>query len=135
MGVISSVLLFQPSMAEFHAIVADLQQPATQKLVGEQFEWPDMQYLTLRWSGLWTNVDARFSGLNGYPKLSLLFGTHYAGFKPWYVNQPESLAKYGRFEDFQFWFQQYQTMLRRYPKLQKIKRLQQLQQKINEAGK
>lgn len=130
MGVISSVLLFEPSMAEFQAILADLQQPETRRLVGEWFEWPDMQYLTLRWSGRWANVDARFSGLNGYPKLSVLFGTHYAGFKPWYVNQPESLAKYGRFEDFQFWFREYGILLNHYPKLQKIKRLQTLKEKL-----
>jgi len=123
MGVNSAVLVFEPSMSEFAGIKEELARSDVQSLVGDAFEWPDMQYLTMRWSGRWTNVDLRFCGFSGYPMLSVLFGTHYAGLKPWHFQKSKAMARYGRFEDFQYWFKQYEAMMRAYPQLQQVKRL------------
>jgi len=130
MGVNSAVLVFEPSMSEFVSVKAELAQPETQSLVGDAFEWPDMQYLTMRWSGRWTNVDLRFCGFSGYPMLSVLFGTHYAGLKPWHFQKSKAMARYGRFEDFQYWFKQYEAMMKLYPQLQQVKRLAKLRRDI-----
>lgn len=130
LGINTSLLVLRPSLAEFNSLRRELEQPAVRRMVGDLFDWPDMQYLTLRWSGYWTNVDLRFSGLNGYPNLEILFGVHYAGFKPWYFGRPQSMTHYGRFDDFRFWFKEYGEMMVAYPKLQKIKRLRSLHQKI-----
>jgi glycogenin glucosyltransferase len=133
LGINASLLVLQPSLTEFERLKADLTRPEVRRLVGDLFDWPDMQYLTLRWSGQWTSVDLRFSGLNGYPNLATLFGTHYAGFKPWYFGRARSMARYSRHEDFRFWFQQYQAMMTAYPRLQKVKRLRTLQENIQKA--
>ncbi|MFN2110150.1 MAG: hypothetical protein ACK2UI_10850 [Anaerolineae bacterium] len=133
MGVNSALTVLRPSMAEFKAVKEDLQRPEILDYVGDLFEWPDMQYLTMRWSGTWTNVDIRFCGFSGYPNLVVLFGTHYAGLKPWHFNKKRAMARYGRFEDFQYWFKQYTTMVTRgYPKLQRVKRLARLLKQIRE---
>ena len=131
LGINTSLLILQPSLAEFNALTEDLNRPAIRHLVGDLFDWPDMQYLTLRWSGRWTNVDLRFSGLNGYPNLKVLFGTHYAGFKPWYFGRTKSMAHYGRFDDFRFWFTQYRAMIAAYPELQKVKKLRTLNKNVS----
>jgi len=94
-----------------------------------------MQYLTMRWSGQWSNVDIRFCGFSGYPNLAVLFGTHYAGLKPWHFHKEQAMARYGRFEDFQYWFKQYTAMVTKtYPKLQKVKRLERLLKQIRELN-
>jgi hypothetical protein len=133
MGVNSALVVLRPSMAEFVAVKEDLQRPEILHYIGDLFEWPDMQYLTMRWSGAWTNVDIRFCGFSGYPNLAVLFGTHYAGLKPWHFHKAQAMARYGRFEDFQYWFKQYTAMVTRtYPKLQKVKRLARLLKQIRE---
>ncbi len=131
MGVNSALLVFEPSMEEFESIKRDLDQPDTLDLVGDLFEWPDMQYLTMRWSGQWSNIDLRFCGFSGYPRLSVLFGTHYGGLKPWQFKKARAIARYARFEDFQFWFNEYATMMSvSYPKLGSNKRLNRLLKEI-----
>ena len=109
-----------------------LKSPAAQPLVGDAFDWPEMQYLTLRYSGRWTNVDLRFHSLNGYPNLDVLYGIHYTGFKPWQFRREGSMDRYGRRDDFQLWFNLYREMLQTQPRLQSNRKLGTLLQKINE---
>jgi glycogenin glucosyltransferase len=130
MGVISSLLVLRPSLAEYEEILRDLERPEIRELVGNQFEWPEMQYLTLRWSGRWTNVDLRFHSLNGYPDPSVLFGVHYTGFKPWQFRKEGSMERYGRRPDFQLWHTTYQQMIRAHPPLLTFKKLRSLQTEI-----
>jgi len=130
MGVISSLLVLTPSLAEYQAIRADLAQPVVREQVGSQFEWPEMQYLTLRWSGQWTNVDLRFHSLNGYPDPAVLFGIHYTGFKPWQFRKQGSMERYGRRADFQLWHTTYRQMTQAYPELLTFKKLRSLQNEI-----
>lgn len=132
MGVISSLLVLEPSLAEFNAIMADIQTPPVQQLVSDAFDWPEMQYLTLRYSGQWANVDLRFHSLNGYPNLDVLYGIHYTGFKPWQFRRAGSMDRYGRRDDFQLWFSLYREMIQRYPLLQSNRKLRSLLQKIDE---
>ncbi|MCP4415794.1 MAG: hypothetical protein GY805_04180 [Chloroflexi bacterium] len=131
MGVISSLLILEPSAAEFQAIMADIQTPEMRSLVGDAFDWPEMQYLTQRYSGQWTNVDLRFHSLNGYPNLDVLNGLHYTGFKPWQFRRTGSMERYGRRADFQLWFKLYREMMQTYPLLQSNRKLRSLLKKIN----
>jgi glycogenin glucosyltransferase len=101
-------------------------------LVGDLFDWPEMQYLTMRWSGQWTNVDLRFAAFSGYPKLSVLFGTHYGGLKPWQFRREQAIARWGRYDDFQLWFREYTLVTEAFPSLLKIKRLNRLLHDIQE---
>jgi glycogenin glucosyltransferase len=127
LGINGSLFVLTPSMAELRAIEEDVRRPDVARLVGDLYDWPDMQYLTLRWSGQWTSVDLRYSGFNGYPNLSVLYGTHFAGFKPWYVRREKAMAHYARHDDFQLWFGEYIAMVTRgHPQLLKVKRLQRL---------
>lgn len=131
MGINGALMVMQPSLAEYRAMRRDLQRPATRHLVGSLFDWPDMQYLTMVWSGRWHNVDVRYASLNGYPDLRLLYGTHFAGLKPWQYGRSPSLACYARYPDFQFWFRQYRAMLTdHHPGLQRHKRLRRLLESV-----
>lgn len=135
MGVISSLLVLTPDLAEYQAIRHDLLRPEVQALVGEQFEWPEMQYLTIRWSGQWRNVDLRFHSLNGYPDLAVLWGVHYTGFKPWQFRQAGSMARYGRRADFQLWHTTYRRLMKAYPPLRQQTQLRRLQEQIEQWQK
>jgi glycogenin glucosyltransferase len=134
MGINGSLFVLEPSMDEFASIKEDVYQPDILCFVGDLFDWPDMQYLTMRWSGKWINVDLRFSGFNGYPDLTVLYGIHYAGFKPWYIRKPEAMARYARHDDFQLWFREYIRMMKTYPELNKVKKLSILQQNIKKLS-
>lgn len=135
MGVNSSVHVLSPSIGELEAIQDDLQRPEILDLVGDRFDWPEMQYLTMCWSGRWTNIDLRFSGFNGYPNLATLFGTHYAGFKPWSFKKAKAMARWSRYDDFRLWFQEYVRMVTvDHPELQRVRRLARLLSQIQEVG-
>lgn len=136
LGINGGLFVFEPSMREYCAILEDVQRPETLHMVGDLFDWPEMQYLTLRWSGRWTNVDLRFAGLNGYPRLSALFGTHFGGLKPWQFKRETAIARWGRYPDFQLWFRTYSEMVRDiYPALQRVRRLRRLLGQIDELNR
>lgn len=123
MGVNSSLMLFEPSMDLYDSIMADLDDLATQKEIST-FNWPEMQYITLKMSGRWTNIDIRYSSFNGYPNIDVLYGIHYAGMKPWSIKN-KSIKSYAKFEDYQLWFAAFKKMIERYPALDngKLKRI------------
>ena len=133
MGFNGSLFVMRPSMTEYDAIRQDLQRPEIQRLVGDLFDWPDMQYLTLRWSGQWRNIDIRYSALNGYPSLNVLYGTHFAGFKPWYFQRQRAMARYARYPDFQLWFQRYEELIAAYPNLLSLGKLKRLLSNVRAA--
>jgi len=130
LGINTALMVLQPSFKEYRSILEDIKLPDRLRLLTEIFDWPDMQYLTLRWSGQWVNIDASFCGFCGYPSLSVLCGTHYAGQKPWNYKNADSFKQYSRFPDFIYWHQQFLTMMQEYRDLYKVKRLSHLTEKI-----
>jgi len=133
MGLNGALFVFAPALAEFHAILEDVRRPTVARLVGDLYDWPDMQYITGRWSGRWHCVDVRYSGYCGFPNLAALYGTHYAGVKPWYLNRdPGLVRRYLRHEDFQYWFAQFHALLEEYPALGRVGRLGKLRQRAEE---
>jgi len=131
-GVNSALLVVSPNMSEYESIRDDLEKcEATRKLCAG-FRWPDMQYLTMRWSGRWHNVDACFAGIGGYPSVSVLFGTHFAGPKPWQVRHKSVLRSYSRYPDFQRWYREYLGMMAEHPRLRGYDRLARLEGSVRE---
>jgi glycogenin glucosyltransferase len=136
LGINGGLFVFEPSMDEYRAILEDVQRPETLRLVGDLFDWPEMQYLTLRWSGEWTNVDVRFAGLSGYPDLPVLYGTHFGGLKPWQFKRESALERWGRYPDFQLWFREYVEMVSEgYPAMQTVRRLKRLLENIRHLNR
>ncbi len=135
MGFNGSLFVMKPCIDEYRAILRDVERPDMQRLVGDLFDWPDMQYLTLRWSGTWRNIDVRFSALNGYPSLDVLYGTHFAGFKPWYFQRAKAMKRYARHPDFQLWFERYEELITHYPGLLSMAKLKRLLNDVRAARK
>ena len=133
MGVNTALMVLEPSIAEYARILEDLSNPEIAFLMDSFFKWPDMQYLTMRWSGQWRSIDARFSALNGYPDLRLVWGSHFAGFKPWYFQRESAMRRYVRFPDFQMWFTSYDAMVGRYPRLLQMGKLRRLHESVRSA--
>lgn len=121
MGVNASLMLFRPSMDLYQSIMDDLAKIHVQKEISK-YNWPEMQYITVKLSGEWTNVDLKYSSFNGYPKIDVLYGIHYAGLKPWSIKN-KSIKSYGKFEDYQLWFYTYVKMIESHPTLKKGKLL------------
>ena len=110
MGVHTCLQIMAPDFNEYKAIMQEISEPAMQDLIANKFQWPDMQYLSARWSGKWTNIDIRYGSLNGYPGLDILYGTHYGGIKPWQLKKKPLLISKLKFQDFQFWYRLYKEM-------------------------
>ncbi len=115
MGVNASLMLFDASMNLYKSVMDDLLVKEIQEEIST-YSWPEMQYITNKLSGKWTNIDLRYSSFNGYPKIDVLNGIHYAGLKPWSIKN-KSIKSYGKFEDYQLWFYTYIKMLDEHPKL------------------
>ena len=132
-GISGSLYVWEPSMEEYRRIRAQIETPEILELVADRFDYPDMQYLTIHWSGRWTSVDLRFIGFKGYPGIRALYGTHFAGFKPWYFNQLKALSRFSRYDDFKLWYRSYLAMvLVDFPKLQDNTQLHRLCTSIRE---
>ncbi len=112
LGINGSLFVLEPSAIELERILLDVERPEVRRLVRDLYEWPDMQYLTGRWSGKWTSVDVSYSGFAGYPGLRYLRGTHFAGVKPWYFKREKTMARFSRYEDFQHWYRVFTAMMR-----------------------
>ncbi len=127
MGVNACLWVLEPSMEEYHDLLKKARSETMQDLVCDSFSWPEMQYATLYWSGKWHNVDIRYCSFNGYPSISVLKGTHYAGLKPWSMNKLASVTHYCKYDDFKLWFSEYVEMMTVwYPQLKKCPRLKKL---------
>lgn len=108
LGVHSSLCLYEPTMAFFNDIMDDLADPKTIAEIS-QYNWPEMQYMSDKLSGLWHNMDLRYSSFNGYPEIDVLYGTHFAGLKPWNIKN-KSIKVFGRFDDYKLWYHTYVKM-------------------------
>lgn len=115
MGVNASVMLFRPSVTLYKSVMEDLADVDIQSEIS-QYNWPEMQYITDKLSGNWTNIDLRFSSFNGYPKVDALYGIHFAGLKPWSIKN-KSVKSFAKFEDYKLWYHTYLRMFKDYPRL------------------
>jgi len=130
MGVNASLFLFQPSMLEYNSILDDLEDKEVQSEIST-YNWPEMQYITLKMSGNWTNIDLRFSSFNGYPNVACLKGIHFAGLKPWNTKN-KSVRSFGKFDDYKLWFLTYTKMCQNKPALLDNRKLSSLFKEISE---
>lgn len=108
MGVNASLYLFKPSRIFYDSIMDDLDNLDIQREIS-LYNWPEMQYITLKLSGKWTNIDLRYSSFNGYPDIEYLKGIHFAGLKPWNMKN-KSIRTFGRFDDYKLWYYTYLKM-------------------------
>ena len=108
MGVNASLYLFEPSSSFYDSIIKDLDNLDIQKEIS-LYNWPEMQYITLKLSGKWTNMDLKYSSFNGYPDIEYLNGIHFAGLKPWNMKN-NSVKSFGKFDDYKLWYYTYKKM-------------------------
>jgi len=124
MGVNASLYVLKPSMELYYSILEDMENPNIREKV-KDYHWPEMQYLTLKLSGQWHNIDLRYSSFNGYPKIDVLYGTHFAGLKPWSIKN-KSVKSFAKFEDYQLWFYVFDNMMQSIPQLSELGKLRRI---------
>lgn len=130
-GINAALLVLRPSLAQYTAISRCLAAGAGPAARLASFRWPDMQFLTAFWSGQWRNVDVCFAGLSGYPDLSVLFGTHFAGPKPWSIRSRSVVERFSRFPDFRRWYAEYAELVAREPALRRVPSLVRLERFVS----
>jgi len=124
LGINTSICLFEPSMKLYDSIMDDLLQKEVQDRIST-YNWPEMQYITGKCSGDWTNIDLKYSSFNGYPKIDVLNGIHFAGLKPWSINN-KSVKSFGKFEDYQLWNYTFLKMMKKNPRLSESGKLRRI---------
>ncbi len=122
-GINTALLIIEPSMEVFNEIIDDLNNEKILNYIKSNFRWPDMQYLTLKWSGSWHNVDLSYASFYGYPDIEVINGNHYAGVKPWQINNDSVIKKYRHYNDFRFWYSEFINMVKENRKLNNNKKL------------
>ncbi|MCF7925173.1 MAG: hypothetical protein K9L26_01455 [Candidatus Izimaplasma sp.] len=128
MGILAALYVLTPSSKTYKDIMQDTKNPDIAKKIAN-FKWPEMQYLTQEFSGKWHNIDLRYASFNGYPDIKVLYGTHFAGVKPWQMNN-KSVNVFGRFDDYTLWYHVYQKMIQEYPSLIDNNRLKKLLERV-----
>jgi len=111
LGVNACIWVLHPEKKEYDRIMETLKEPAIIEKIS-LFKWPEMQFATYFWSGLWHNVDLRYSGFNCQPKMDVLYGTHFAGLKPWNENKKKSIMHYSKYDDFRMWYREFVEMVK-----------------------
>ncbi len=108
LGVHSSICLYEPTMKFYNSIMDDLENKEVQEEIST-YNWPEMQYMSNKLSGKWHNMDLKYSSFNGYPEIEFLYGTHFAGLKPWSIKN-SSIKSFGKFDDYKLWYHTYLKM-------------------------
>lgn len=115
-GIGASIVLLAPKKGELESIIKDVTTNGKMKyLVQNKFIWPEQQYLTLRYSSMWTSVNPRFYGLQGYPHWSVLYSLQYAGDKPWFLDSKADINIRTQYPDFILWHKFYAEILGKFP--------------------
>ena len=133
MGVNAALYLFEPSMTMFNDILNDVQDEKVLKEISS-YPWPEMQYITVKLSGKWHNMDLKYSSFNGYPILDVLRGIHFAGLKPWQIKH-RSVKHFAKYEDYKLWYATFRHMAYEYNELQessKVRKLLRFIEKLQE---
>ncbi|MBN1649412.1 MAG: hypothetical protein JW874_15345 [Spirochaetales bacterium] len=113
-GINTALLIVRPSLGTYTELRNDLDNPKIVDFIRRNYRWPDMQFLTLKWSGFWHNVDISYASFHGYPDLQAINGNHYIGVKPWQTENESIRKVYAKYEDFQYWYTLFLEMLDRY---------------------
>lgn len=125
LGMNTALWIFNTQWAAYDAIQLDLADEKTLERIN-QYRWPEMQYITGKWSGDWHTIDIKYASFSGYPRIDLVNGIHYAGLKPWATNH-RSFKHYAQFKDFRLWHYIFLQMtdempeLLDYPKLNRLR--------------
>lgn len=130
MGVNASLYLFEPSIGLYQDILDDLETPETRDEIS-LYNWPEMQYITLKESGKWTNIDLRFSSFNGYPDIEALYGIHFAGLKPWDMKN-KSVRSFAKFDDYKLWYYTFIKMCHEFEEMLENYRIKKLHRFVSE---
>lgn len=133
LGVNSVIYVLESDTIDYAEIARDLENEQVQEMIAA-FAWPDMQYMTCKLSGRWHNLDIRYAGFNSFPDLHSLFGTHYAGMKPWDVGN-RSWRHYCGHEDYKLWICVFLNMMREHRGLERCRRLSRLRKVLLELVK
>lgn len=123
-GIGGGLMLLTPKVGEFDAIINNVSFGYMKHLVEKQFAWPEQQYLTLRYSGKWHQVNPRFFGLQGYPHWKILFGLQYGGDKPFIVKSKMLMEDRLNYPDFILWHDIYREILNEHPEFADSKALE-----------
>lgn len=125
MGVNACLWVLKPDFNDYIEIMKCLLEMSIRREIN-QYQWPEMQVATIFWSGKWHNIDLRYCSFNGHPNLNCLYGTHFAGLKPWNEHDLRSVYHYYKYDDYKMWFSEYVEMTYKYPGLKKIPKLNSL---------
>lgn len=128
LGVNSVIYVLEESTIDYSEIASDLEDGDIRRLIAA-FPWPDMQYMTYKLSGRWYNLDIRYASFNSFPDLHSVYGTHYAGMKPWDVDC-RSWRHYCGHEDYKLWICVFLNMMREHPGLERCARLRRLRETL-----
>ena len=116
-GVGGGLMLLEPKVGEFDEIIRNVSSGFMKHLVETKFPWPEQQYLTLRYSGKWHQINPRFFGLQGYPHWKILYGLQYGGDKPFVLQSKMKMSERVTYPDYILWHDIYREILNSYPEL------------------
>jgi hypothetical protein len=116
-GIGGGLMLLEPKLGEFDDIIHNVSSGEMKYLIEKKFVWPEQQYLTLRYSGSWHNINPRFFGLQGYPHWKVLYGLQYGGDKPFQLNSKIPMEDRMKYDDYILWHDIYREILNKNPEL------------------
>jgi glycogenin glucosyltransferase len=123
-GVGGGLMLLTPKLGEFDEIIRNVSFGFMKHLVENKFPWPEQQYLTLRYSGKWHQINPRFFGLQGYPHWKVLYGLQYGGDKPFVLNSKMPMEERVMYDDYILWHDIYREILNSHPEFLESKVLE-----------
>lgn len=129
-GINTALLVLEPSMDMYDELFNDIHDQKIVNFISNNFKWPDMQFLTLKWSGLWHNIDISYASFHGYPNINIINGNHYVGPKPWQLNNKSVKNVYSKYEDYKYWYNEFLTMVENYSKVMQNKYIRKLRNNI-----
>ena len=110
LGINGDYLLLKPEVGLFDDILLDITSGKYHEII-QNFVYPDQQYLTVKYSGQWTQINPKFLGNNGNPNWKALFGTTVK------ISAIDTFKDYYNSDIFILWTDIYRQILNTFPEL------------------
>lgn len=126
MGINACLWVLNPNMTDYENILRIVKCDRVLYKIS-MFNWPEMQFATAYYSGRWHSIDIRYCAYNSHPSLDTIYGTHFAGLKPWNDKKPKALKHYLNHDDYRLWYRElYEMSMWVYPKLQELPKIKRI---------
>jgi hypothetical protein len=121
-GIYGEFILLEPNEKEYNLIIKEIEKEKYIKYI-EKSKMRVEQFLEMRYSGLWVNIDPKFIGFFGFLHWSKSYGIQFEKEYPYKIESKYTIEERVNNEEYQLWYKFYRDIINKYPEYLELKEL------------